>query len=116
MGRPAERSPASGEFGRRKIFETENVRIGQTRVGPGAASAWHHHGKRTLYGYIVSGQLTVEFGPGGSESVRASAGEFLRIPPGLVHRDVNSTSVSAIVVNVTIGEGPATIDVSGPET
>lgn len=108
-------APPSGAFGRRRIFETEDVRVGETRIGPAGISPWHHHGRRTLYGYVVSGMLTLEFGPRGAELVRVSAGEFFRIPPGLVHRDVNNAPVEAVITNVVIGEGPATIDVSGPE-
>ena len=109
-----ERTPTPGGFGRRTVFETETVRVGETRISPGAHSAWHHHGQRTLYGFVVSGQLTLEFGSRGRESVRPSAGDFFRIPPGLVHRDVNSNEDEAVILNVTVGEGPPTSDVDGP--
>jgi quercetin dioxygenase-like cupin family protein len=102
-------------LGRRPVFETDDLRIGETRVAPGVTSAWHHHGRRTLYGYVVTGQLVLEFGPGGAESVRPSAGEFFRIPAGLVHRDVNRGTVEAFVVSVSSGGGPVTIDVAGPD-
>jgi uncharacterized RmlC-like cupin family protein len=115
VAREPERTPTPGGFGRWAVFETESVRVGETRISPGAHSAWHHHGQRTLYGFVVSGRLTLEFGSRGRESVRPSAGEFFRIPPGLVHRDVNPTGVEAVILNVTVGEGPATIDVPGPE-
>ncbi|MGP8073180.1 MAG: cupin domain-containing protein [Thermoplasmata archaeon] len=91
------------------------MRLGETRIAPGAHSAWHHHGKRTLYGFVAVGELTLEYGPGGREEVRPTAGEFLQIPPGLVHRDVNHGRVETVVVNILQGEGPATIDVDGPD-
>jgi len=106
--------PAEG-FGRRRVFETETVRVGETRVAPGASSPWHHHGTRTLYGFVAAGQLTLEFGPGGRDEACPSAGEFFRIPPGLIHRDVNHGRIEAAIVNVILGEGPATINVDGPE-
>jgi len=84
-------------------------------VDPGAASPWHHHGRRTLYGFVVTGELVLEFGPGGTRRVRPVAGQFFRIPPGLVHRDVNPARGATLVVNVILGEGPATTDVDGPE-
>jgi uncharacterized RmlC-like cupin family protein len=111
----ADGSARTGGFGRRQAFETEDLRFGETRVGAGAASSWHHHGARTLYGLVVSGQLVLEFGPRGRESVRPSAGDFFRIPPGLVHRDVNPGSVETHVVSIVLGEGPATVEVEGPE-
>lgn len=113
--KPADQSLPSGGFGRRAAFETENTRIGETRVSPGARSRWHHHGKRTLYGYVVAGQLVLEFGPRGSASVRIAQGDFFAIPAGLIHRDVNPTGVETVIVNALLGEGPATVDVTGPE-
>jgi quercetin dioxygenase-like cupin family protein len=103
-------------FGRRRAFETDDVRVGETRIRPGAVSPWHHHGKRTLYGYVVAGELTLEFGPGGADRAVVSAGGFVRILPGVVHRDVNAARVETVIVNVVIGEGPATVDVAGPES
>jgi len=108
-------SPDWGGFGRQPAFETETVRFGETHVGAGSTSPWHHHGRRTLYGFVVAGELILEFGPHGGEQVRASAGDFFRIPAGLVHRDVNPTRSETVVVNLMIGDGPATIDVGGPE-
>jgi quercetin dioxygenase-like cupin family protein len=113
--KPAGGPAATGGFGRRQAFETENVRVGETRVSPGAASPWHHHCTRTLYGFVVTGQLVLEFGRRGGETVRPSAGDFFRIPAGLVHRDVNPGEVETHVVSVILGEGPATVEVRGPE-
>ena len=112
--KPSEGRATPGGFGRRAVFETEDVRVGETRVAPGATSAWHHHGQRTLYGFVASGELTLEFGRGGKRSVRPTAGDFFQIPAGLVHRDVNSAEVEAVVVNVMVGPGPMTVDVDGP--
>jgi quercetin dioxygenase-like cupin family protein len=113
---PPEGTPLVHGFGRRRAFETESVRVGESRIGPGASSAWHHHGMRNLYGYVVSGALSLEFGRGGSERVWVPAGAFVHIPPGLVHRDVNDTGSETVIVNVVIGEGAPTIEVEGPES
>jgi len=108
-------SPGGAGFGRAPAFETETVRFGETHVRAGSTSPWHHHGLRTLYAFVVSGEIAIEFGPRGNERVRVAAGDFFRIPAGLVHRDVNPTDEEAVVVNAMIGEGPATIDVGGPD-
>ena len=102
-------------FGRRQVFDAETIRVGETRVGPNVTSHWHHHGQRTLYGYVVAGQLVLEFGPQGGESVRPSVGDFFQIPAGLVHRDVNPGPGEARIVKVIIGRGPPTVEVSGPD-
>ncbi len=115
VSRLTDGSSPLGRFGRKPAFETETVRVGETCVDAGVTSPWHHHGRRTLYGFVVVGELILEFGPHGSESVRPTTGEFFRIPPGLVHRDRNPTAGETAIQNVMIGPGPATIDVSGPE-
>jgi quercetin dioxygenase-like cupin family protein len=115
VSRHAGGSSGSGGFGRTPAFETETVRVGETHVRPSSSSPWHHHGRRTLYAFVVSGEILLEFGPRGREKVRATAGDFFRIPAGLVHRDVNPTAQEAMIVNTMIGEGRPIINVDGPD-
>jgi uncharacterized RmlC-like cupin family protein len=101
---------------RGKAFEASRITIGRTEVPGGAASAWHHHGRRHLYGSLVAGRLHLEYGPGGRLVADVRPGDFFHIPPPLVHRDVNpSNDEAAVVVNVLIGAGPRVVDVDGPE-
>ena len=100
---------------RGKAFEKEDIVIGRSRVGGGVESAWHHHGVRDVYGFIVSGRLRFDFGKGGENSVEARMGDFFHIPVGLVHRDVNPDQRrEAVVVNVMVGKGPPVVNVEGP--
>jgi len=100
---------------RDRAFDKEEIVIGQSRVGGGVESAWHHHGMRDVYGFIVSGRLRFDFGKGGKDSVEATTGDFFHIPVGLVHRDVNpDQQKEAVVVNVMLGKGPPVINVEGP--
>jgi len=90
---------------RDKAFEKKDIVLGRSRVGGGVESAWHHHGLRDVYGFIVSGRVRFEFGKGGKASVMATAGDFFHIPVGLVHRDVNPDQQNeAVVVNVMVGK------------
>jgi uncharacterized RmlC-like cupin family protein len=107
--------PERARFGRTPTFESENLRVGETHMDGRSASPWHHHGRRTVYAYVVAGEIILEFGPRGNERVRAVAGDFFRIPAGLVHRDVNPAATVCAVVNLMLGDGPATIDVGGPD-
>src|SRR4051794_36540778 len=50
-----------------------------------AATGWHHHGDREVFGYLVKGRARFEFGPGGSESVEVETGGFFRGPAGPLH-------------------------------
>src|SRR2546426_8148099 len=74
---------------REKAFESSNVLVSRTRLDPAAVSGWHHHGTHALYGFLLSGRLRLEDGTTGAEAVTVGQGDFLHIPPGLVHRDGN---------------------------
>ena len=100
---------------RRSIFETEADRVDEIRLSAGLIGNWHHHGKRTMYGYVVSGNVTMEYGRKGLDRAVLSKGDFFLIPPGLVHRDVNPNKEDALILIFNIGQGPTSQEVSGPE-
>ncbi len=100
---------------RKRAFESKDAIISQSKVAPGVVSGWHHHGTRRLYGFIVSGQLQLEYLLKGKELADLSAGDFFHIPVGLVHRDLNpSRDHELLVVNILVGSGPAVINVEPP--
>ncbi len=100
---------------RKTAFHDENTIVSQTHLAPSSVSGWHHHGTRHLYGYMVSGRLRLEYGPGGREAVEVPSGDFFLIPPRLVHRDVPpDEGHEFVVVNVLVGEGPAVVNVEAP--
>jgi uncharacterized RmlC-like cupin family protein len=96
---------------RKSAFEAGGFTMGGSRIPGGTASEWHHHGKREVYGYLVSGKLRLEFGRSSEGWTDLTPGDFFHIPVGLVHRDVNPTEdQDAIVVNVMVGKGPTTVN------
>lgn len=100
---------------RGRAFDTGFALFSRTVIPPGAVSQWHHHAKRDLLGYVVMGRLRLEYGIGGRDSVEVGVGDFFRIPPGLVHKDVNPDSSSETqIVNVLVGEGDLVVNVDGP--
>ena len=100
---------------RDRAFEDENVVMARSQIAVGTTSAWHHHGARHLYGFLLSGRIRFDYGRNGKEAVELAPGDFFHIPAGLVHRDVNpSPNEIAVVVNVSVGSGPAVVNVSGP--
>lgn len=107
---------ATEGISRKKAFDATGVTMGRTEIPPGTSSGWHHHGDRHLYGFLVAGRLHLEYGPGGTLRADVDAGDFFRVPPRLVHRDVNpSLDVAAVVLNVLAGAGPSLVNVSGPD-
>jgi len=103
-------------FNRRPIFETDSDHVVELWIGGGTTGGWHHHGKRTMYGYVVSGKANIEFGQNGQERAILSQGDFFLIPPGLVHRDVNPNREEAFILIFNLGEGPTSLEVSGPSS
>jgi quercetin dioxygenase-like cupin family protein len=100
-------------FNSRPIFMSETDQISEVRIRGGTTGGWHHHGKRSMYGFVMSGKLDVEFG---QDKAALSAGDFFLIPAELVHRDVNTNEEEARIFIFSIGSGPATVEVSGPNS
>jgi len=100
---------------RKKAFDVRGITVAQTQVPAKVASGWHHHGQRNLYGFVVAGRLHLEYGPDGALVADVGAGEFVHVPPRLIHRDVNpNQNEAAIMVNITLGEGTPFVNVDGP--
>src|SRR5256885_16289538 len=74
---------------REKAFQSSNVLMSRTRLERGAVSGWHHHGTHELYGFLVSGQLRLEYGPKGADAAVVGPGGFFHLPPGLGPRGVD---------------------------
>jgi len=72
---------------RGQAFAHDGVWAGFVVFPGGASTGWHHHGGYATYGYVTSGGMMVEFGPGGSELVEIGEGDFIYIPGHLVHRE-----------------------------
>ncbi len=99
---------------REKAFDSPGILFAKSTIGPKVISGWHHHGTRHLYGYVLQGRLKLEYGGG---SVEIAEGDFIHIPVGFVHRDVNpDDSSSAVIVNVFLGEGDPVVNVDSPKT
>src|SRR5438132_14263818 len=100
---------------RERAFEDDRAVVGRSRISGGVVSAWHHHGTRHLYGFLVAGRIRFDFGPAGREFVELTIGDFFHIPPGLVHRDVNpGRRGGAVVVHGTVRQGATVANVAGP--
>lgn len=100
---------------REVAFATERATLMRARAEPLAASGWHHHGGCDVLGYVVSGLARFEFGPQGSDAVEVKAGGFFRVPPGLIHRDVNPIDTIQEIVLTIVGSGPLVFNVDGPD-
>lgn len=115
--RPDELTQAPGYPGvvREVAFAGERAALIRASADGGAATGWHHHGDRDVFGYLARGRARFEFGEGGRESTEVEEGGFFHVPAGLVHRDVNPSDEPQEFVLVFAGTGPLAVDVDGPE-
>jgi uncharacterized RmlC-like cupin family protein len=101
---------------RREAFADPGAWAGTVRTEPGMMTGWHIHAGHDTYLHVMSGRAHVEYGPGGTLSADAGAGDFMMIPRGLVHREgtaAGSNGVEAVLVRV--GHGELVTNVDGPE-
>jgi uncharacterized RmlC-like cupin family protein len=102
--------PTTPGMVRSEAVSTEGMWSGLVHTHPGASSGWHHHGEWETTIYVVSGVLRMEFADGAFD---ASPGEFVYVPPGVVHREANPTDTTseAVIVRATKVGGEAVINV-----
>lgn len=110
-----EAGPRTAGMVRSTAFTGDGAWIGEARTAPGQTSGWHQHGEHTTYGFVVSGKIHFDFGPGGAESVDVGQGDFFLVPAHTVHRESNASTEEQVVVIVRLGAGPTVINVEEPD-
>lgn len=99
---------------REMAFDTEHLKMVRAEMDGNDASGWHHHGDHHNYVYFVSGQAHVEFGPNGEKSLDFEAGDYMYVPPRVVHRDNNPADAKQVAILSLVGDGPWVVNVDGP--
>jgi uncharacterized RmlC-like cupin family protein len=99
---------------RQQAFVTDGTWSGFVRTEPGMVSGWHHHGQYETVIYVLTGALTMEFGPSGSKIVKAGPGDFVYVPKGAVHRESNPSAEASDIIVVRAGVGESTFNLDGP--
>lgn len=75
--------------------------MGQTHVQPGARSSNHHHGEAETAIYVLSGNPEFVFlhpESGEETRIRATAGDYIFVPPYTPHREENNDPTHEAVV------------------
>lgn len=73
-------------------------------IAPGARIDVHHHGAQETIAFVLEGTSRLRWGPHGEFSGIARAGDFLHIPPWLLHMEANpsaDTPVRWVVIRST---------------
>ena len=97
----------------------KNLWVGYVTMEPGTRSGAHHHGDSESAIYIIRGQARFRFGSSLEEAIEAGPGDFVYVPPLLLHQEVNASdseeiemivardSQENVVVNVDLSEAEA---------
>lgn len=74
--------------------------FGHVELPPGMVSALHHHGRSSSGIYIVSGAARFCVGADLEEVSDAEAGDFVWVPPEVVHLEMNRSDDEPVVMAV----------------
>jgi uncharacterized RmlC-like cupin family protein len=69
----------------------QKIWLGYVELGPGLISAVHHHGEAESGIYIISGNARFYSGDQLDVGQEAHAGDFVWVPPHLVHVEMNTS-------------------------
>src|SRR5437763_1509495 len=101
--RPADRVPdvASGAMIReaaiaQTVVGSEKIWVGYVELGPGLVSSVHHHGEAESGIYIISGRARFYAGEKLDEVHEADAGDFIWVPPHLIHVEMNTSEADPV--------------------
>lgn len=67
----------------------EKIWMGFVSMPPAAVSGVHHHGECENGIYIVHGQARFEYGDDLEHIIEAGPGDFIHVPPFVLHREIN---------------------------
>jgi uncharacterized RmlC-like cupin family protein len=70
----------------------QKIWLGYVELGPGLISAVHHHGEAESGIYIISGDARFFSGEQLDQSCEAHAGDFVWVPPHIVHVEMNTSA------------------------
>src|SRR4051794_37165110 len=73
-----------------KTVGAHDLWVGHVTVSRGVSSGAHHHGDLESAIYIISGKARFRYGAHLEFVVEAEAGDFIFVPPLLVHQEINA--------------------------
>lgn len=74
----------------------QKIWLGYVELGPGLISAVHHHGEAESGIYIISGQARFFGGEHLDQSQDARDGDFVWVPPHMVHVEMNISQTEPV--------------------
>lgn len=79
----------------------EGLWVGHVTIDKGVKSGPHHHGHVESAIYVISGTARFKYGERLEHELVANAGDFVFVPPYLVHQEINASDAEAITMIVS---------------
>ncbi|HEU4760110.1 MAG TPA: cupin domain-containing protein [Dehalococcoidia bacterium] len=73
-----------------------NLWVGRVTLAPGARSGAHHHGDCESVICVTAGRIRFRYGERLENSAEAGPGDFIYVPPRLVHQETNLSETEGI--------------------
>jgi uncharacterized RmlC-like cupin family protein len=74
----------------------QKIWLGYVELGPGLISSVHHHGEAESGIYIISGNARFFSGEQLDQGHEAHAGDFVFVPPHIVHVEMNASKTEPV--------------------
>jgi uncharacterized RmlC-like cupin family protein len=95
---------------------SRNLWVGFVTLDPGARSGPHHHGDCESVICMTSGRMQLRYGDRLEKAVEAGPGDYVYVPPRVVHQEINlsdSEAIESIVVRDSQENVVVNVDVPG---
>ncbi len=79
-----------------KTVGAEKLWVGHVSVDKGVRSGPHHHGELESVIYVISGHARFRYGDQLEHTIEAEPGDFVFVPPYLVHQEINASAEEAV--------------------
>jgi uncharacterized RmlC-like cupin family protein len=76
---------------------SQSIWMGEVTTEPGFASGAHHHGDVESAIYVLSGTYRFRWGERLQHEAEGSAGDFILVPPHLVHQEINTSATEPLI-------------------
>ncbi|MCB5908053.1 cupin domain-containing protein [Streptomyces pinistramenti] len=98
-----------------KSAGAQNIWLGKVYTPPGVATSVHHHGVAETAGYVLQGQARMHYGDNLEYHLDMEEGDFVYVPPQLVHVEANRSETSGLIVLVSRVPDNIVVDVDSPK-
>ncbi len=83
----------------------EGLWVGHVTMAEGVKSGPHHHGPLESAIYVISGRARLRYGEHLEKAVEAGPGDFIFVPPQLIHQEINASGEEPVVMIVSRSGG-----------